>query len=255
MRNSSLAGLYAALGLSLAIPVAASAQDWDIDAEPHNNTIVASLSYDSGLTLMVSCKDTQLNVGIVGLPRAEGRFRPIEYTFPAKPERNERWVIYGDGTTAFSTMPTQLSRDLMAGGDVKFTVPAKDSEPAKSYSLNLPEGSDAIRQVMDACGRPVQKPVPEEYPADDMPFNPRWTTKPNPTSIPFEINGRVDVFVSCETGPRGRVQNCFIESAHPWIDRVNQVILRYARRGVLVDQNTGQPYPIGNRFVFHVPSA
>ncbi|WP_312135885.1 hypothetical protein WEU32_11575 [Brevundimonas sp. BH3] len=253
MRKTQFIAMLSALAATLALPTVSQADDWDLDTIAKDKLTVASLSYDTGLTMMIACRDDQLNVILSGLPRAEGQERTIIHHFPSKPEGRDKWVVYGDGTTAYAAGPTQMSRNLMAGGAVSFSVPTEDGTPAKTYAITLPENSDAVRQVMQACGRPLVRSVPEGYPNDDMPFNPNWTTRPNPTSLPFEVSGPVNVYVSCQTGPQGRVQNCYIDSAHPWIDRLNQVILRQARRAVLVDGNTGLPYPSGNEFLISIP--
>lgn len=244
-----------ALAATLVLPTVSQAEDWDwdLDINANDKLTVASLSYDTGLTMMVACRGDQFNVILSGLPRTTGQERTIIRHFPSKPEERDTWVVYGNGTTAYAAGPTQISRDLMAGGAVKCSVPSEDGTPAKTYAITLPENSEAVRQTMSACGRPLVRSVPEGYPDDDMPFNPKWTTRPNPTSLPFELNGPVNVYVSCQTGPQGRVQNCYIDSAHPWIDRVNQVILRQARRAVLVDGNSGLPYPSGNEFLITIP--
>lgn len=253
MRIAYRKAIMAACAIAYAAPSAAQTDDWDLEVNPADKLTMASLAYDTGLSLAVACKDGQFNVITRGLPSATGPTRTITQKFPSKPEGQSRWVVYGDGTIAFATSPTITSRELMAGGEVALGVPGDAGNPGKTYAISLPEHSQAVRQVMEACARPLVKPVPEDYPDDSLPFNPRWTTRPNPTSIPFEVNMPTYVYVNCQTGPEGRVQNCFIDSAHPWHDRVNEYILRRAGRGVLVDGNTNQPYPVGLEFTFEVP--
>ena len=241
-----------AIAASLCFPTGAQADDWDFDDVPSQKLKVASLAYDTGLTIMVACQDGRFSVVLSGLSRATSVERTIQHQFADKPEARAKWLVYGDGSIAHATGPTAMSRDLMAGGTVKFSVPSKDGSPAKVYILNLPENSEAVGQVMTACGRALERSVPEGYPDTELAFNPRWTTRPNPNSLPFEVNGPVNVYISCQTGPRGRVQNCYVDSAHPWKERVNEYLLRHAQRGVLVDGNSGEPYPSGLEFLFEV---
>ena len=242
-----------AIAASLCLPTDAQADDWDFDDVPSQKLKVASLAYDTGLTIMVACQNGRFSVVLSGLSRATGFERAIQHQFADKPEAYAEWIVYGDGSIAHAAGATVMSRDLMAGGTVKFTVPSEDGSPAKVYTLNLPQKSEVVAQVMTACGRALERAAPEGYPDTELSFNPRWTTRPNPSSLPFEVNGPVNVYVSCDTGPRGRVQNCYVDSAHPWIDRVNEYILRHAQRGVLVDGNSGEPYPTGLEFGFKVP--
>lgn len=198
-------------------------EDWALTRLADQGTIGASVSFDSGISIIARCRNDVFDLIVGGLPEApRGRLSRslIVLGEGNTDERPFAWTVGRDRTVAFSRVPARFARILAKGGPLQIIVPGAAGQARTRYVLTLPPSGAAIEETLSQCGRPLVDPRDDrlEGEGDGMPNGIVWARPPR-LEFPESVGGRSPtegyVTISCVVGPGGRLAECQIESEHP----------------------------------------
>lgn len=224
--------------------------------------VLASASFDNGITLMARCMDNMFGLILTGLPEvAEGeRARTLILIVGDSEERPYVWsVAAANRGTALSRVPAVIARQLVKGGRLQIIIPAEAGGRRTRYVVNLPQSGEALEQVLTVCGKPLVDPRDEKLLGDGgtgLTGQFKWTRVPTgvfPSGPIANMHTGGTATVSCEVLPTGRVTDCEIEDEFP----VGAGFGRAARQSAVTgrvgwgDEAEGRDRPFeGGRIVF-----
>lgn len=213
--------LAAALLAALASPAATQDGDgWDITRI--DNSLIASVEYASGQTLMVVCRGRRLDVIMNGVPiDAEGKTRWVEWETSASKSR-QTWVNTPGRPLIFAARPNHVARLLKQGGALSVRLlPTEQVQQIHRYDLPLPTNPSGVDQVLAACQVRLDDPR-DELVEIEPPFE-RPGVLPNihkriarPNYPPSAMSaGAGEVLFSCIVAEAGAMKDCRIERETP----------------------------------------
>lgn len=239
------------LACAVALPALAqdAASDWDLVRDPANESVLAFISFDVGLSVAFRCVDGSLNTLVAGLPASRQDRRTLQLGFRDDPMYDSVWTATTDRTVVVGDFPARLARDFRQGGSLKLTVPG-GAEGGRNlrYEVELPASGAAIDAVLTSCGRPLVDPrdaIMEAIPETGLPVGLAWARAPS-ARYPRTHYARGFVVTTCLTRPDGGLEDCVVEMEHPHDGGFGAAALRSTERARL--RNTaqpGQPAPVG----------
>lgn len=136
-----------------------ASEDWQLTVR--GDIQAASVTYDSGISVVVRCQAGGLETYIGGLtaarPNDDAR-RTIDYAVGSAPLRPSTWQVNEDGSVIFADLPAPLARRFRSGGDLQLRTRAVGDQPPRRYVVNLPSSASSIDQILVACGKPTVDP-------------------------------------------------------------------------------------------------
>jgi hypothetical protein len=202
----------------------ASAQDaisdWDLTENDERRLTAASMTFSSGVSLILRCANGQYDALISGIPPVEAgtEWRTISLQFGDGPASERQWFVGTNPAVAISRLPARLARQLREGGVVKVRVEDPVAGRRMRYDLDLPESAANIDRTLTACDRPtedVRDSLVEDLGENGLPMGIEWNRPPEPRYPDGPTFERGFVTISCLNRPDGRLQNCIIESEYP----------------------------------------
>lgn len=218
-----------ALALAMTLIQSAPAQqapDWLSASD--QGTVAAVLLYDTGLSVIVLCREERLETRIGGLPASTSNIRFLEINVPGSELRKSTWVVGADQTTALTRAPGVYARRLRQGGRLTVRVPAEGESRAIRYELPLPEAHEPLDAVLTACGTALER-------AEDADFEPEspmmtWTVYPIPQLPPEAVGLEARIRLSCLLEVGGALSDCSIVEESPRLHGIGRAALQAARR-------------------------
>ena len=209
-------------------PAKAGAQDsvpqqWLLERVTEKDAIVATASFDNGLTIVARCDHDVFDLLIVGLPEASASEVHRSLALLVGEQTREKayfWTVASDRTAAFSRVPGVLARQLARGGTLQIILPAPAGGRRTRYVMGLEPSGEAVNETLTHCGWPVFDPRDELLLGDGLgpPGNIMWKTLPQ-AQFPGQAaqNGITDgsVTLNCILAADGKLDACRIESEHP----------------------------------------
>lgn len=217
-RAVARAGLCA--GLLCLFASAAAGQDtgWDLAVDPAGSLIQASVTYEGGLGMVVQCRDGTFDMAVTGLPPGpvhDGN-RTLSSGRADRDPEDIAWRADATGSVLFHPSAPRATRALRRAGVYLILIPAQDGTPARQIAFALPSDPTGLDRTLDACGQRTVNPR-DDMPTVDEFLAPDWghsrLFEPNLTGR--MMRGGVDQMtaqISCIVAPRGRVEQCEIES-------------------------------------------
>ncbi|WP_312812065.1 hypothetical protein [Brevundimonas sp.] len=158
---SFLKSTTCAATLLLATPAMAHSQSDDgWDTATSGDTQVAYAEYSSGQTIAIQCKDSDLQVAIIGLPVVEN---------PQADTTGSRFTVLDSAsghplvhievnkdrapTTGIAIMPARFARALKNGNPVTIKAIGQPE-----ITLALPTDGSAVEKLLSDCGTPLSDP-------------------------------------------------------------------------------------------------
>lgn len=226
------AALIAPLALACATAAAAQQQstDWELLVDPERRLTVATTAFDSGLAVGVRCMNGSFQVLLAGLPPAEGETRRIGVTIGDDEEGEpSRWNVATNSTTALSTFPAPLAREMREGGRMQVLVPDGAGQGRNlRHVVELPVSNTAVDEVLTACGRPLRDARDDEIAALEdtgLPKDIQWARPPRAEYPAGRTYTRGFATLTCLTQSDGRVTDCVVETEHPHDGGFGKVML------------------------------
>jgi TonB family protein len=210
-------------GLALALIAApafaqTAGDDWDLTENAATQSTVASLTYASGDTLMITCR--------------RGAFDVLLATKTPSPTKQMAEVRFGDGEPEFQGWyPTPNPLIVMSGlpgpnvrrfrtsrtVTIVFRPDEGSTEPPQRHVLELPGKASSVDRVLDACSQARTDPR-DALPRWDLGGAPGpdrgWVRFPRPEYPQAALSAGINsgfVTVSCIVGPGGTVVDCRVE--------------------------------------------
>lgn len=252
----SISSAFIAIALCMAPAAAVSSQDsqsndWELINTNRGNTVAAAAQFDNGITLIARCQNRQaFDLLIGGLPDSSAKRRTLQVGVGENSRmRNVEWLSGADRKSAFSLYPMSLARDLMRGGTIRIRVPGQNGAPSTLYVMETEPSVTAIAETLTACDKPLVDPrdARETEMLEELPADIEWARRPMPS--PDAIGNAAThletyVVVSCLTAEGGALKDCRIESANPFNERINRIVLDASRNGRLRLKVSGEaPLP------------
>ncbi|HEY0102372.1 MAG TPA: TonB family protein [Brevundimonas sp.] len=230
--------------------------DWDLTVDAARRVTLASSAFSSGQTIAVRCSAGTLDVMIAGLPAREGVSRYLELGRGDAKAEPAHWL--NNGGTIFSTTPARTARELRRQGrlEVAVAVEPGDDSALRRYQFELPSGSAAVEQVLNACDTPVDEArdslprwvQPRTYPPS------LWRSLLRPEFPQAAASAGIEsgfVVLGCVVAPQGRLADCTIEHESDRRAGFGRAALRSSASARLSEPTEGGPAP-GEVIIFTV---
>lgn len=199
--------------------------DWTLVRFTEEPTLIATIQFDNGITLVARCMDDVYDVIVSGIPDAPSGVVKRSIGLRMGDDATDDTTVWSVGAkpdTAFSRLPAMVARRLAEGGKLQIIIPSdREGGPRTRYVMELDPSSRAIERTLTACGRPLTdvRDKDREGDGDDgLPPNIEWARQPE-IQYPESVRGRIPrlgyVALSCVVGPEGRLTECQTESEQP----------------------------------------
>ena len=237
LKSASLAAAATVLlvGPAAALPQdgAGDGDDWDYVENLAENETTAGVRYDGDRSLIVHCKDGQLNVILAGWPvehlvRQVGAGRPhfdVKVTRPDGRSDTQTWRRPTDANVFISGWPARSARYLRTSGSLMLAVGNETDQV--SLELPLPSSWDNLDRAIQACDVPLEDDSDSRPNIVDLITRFPVSRTPNTTA-----EGSADV--SCVISSELRMTDCRTEQVRPARSRLGDAASR-AFEGVSIE--------------------
>lgn len=214
--------LFAALLVAVGPATAQDADGWDLTRT--DSALMADVSYASGQSFTVRCREGRLDVMMGGLPVESGNSsRWLEWSGGGVNAQRQTWLNIPEAPLIFAARPIHAARLLRQGDEVSVRIMQTAVQPAQRYNLTLPSDPTALDQVLAACT--VRLDDPRDAAAEiDAPFEQPgvfpniWQQLPLPQYPSKAAGAGIEsgsVLYNCVIGERGALRDCRIETETP----------------------------------------
>ncbi len=215
-------------------PTFAPAQDWVVTRLRERDTLIASASFDNGITIAARCSGKAFALILTGLPevdRSETMRQLILLVGEDAEEHPYTWTVASDRTVAFSRAPAILTRRLIEGGVFQVIVPGEPGGPRTRYVMSLSPSESALQQALTHCDRPVENPRDATLIGDakGLPTGLTWERMPVVEFPSASVHGASNggsVTMSCLVGSGRRLCECICEDEFPAGFNLSQAVRR-----------------------------
>lgn len=211
MKASVNAGMMLMAAAILGGPASAQETEdgWDLVVDTAADSISASVSYASGASIIVQCRDGTLLTGVSQTPLTASPSRRASLTRGDAFSTASQWEVSADGRLALSNAPI-TARFLRLGGPV--TLQSIDGDPAPfSVAFDLPASGAAVDRVLTACDQPLTR---DHDRATDVSALLEGVAVEMPEAAMPRSGGAQSISLNCMIA-RGRLNGCVSESQQP----------------------------------------
>lgn len=217
------------------ITTAASAQtpdDWDLVVRPDPPATMASVSFEGGATLAVSCAAGKLDVVVAGSPAGASASRDVTVTMPGVDAEQQKWIAQPGAAIMSPPEPARMARMLRSGGALNLLIAPESvgARPAR-MTLDYPASPAAIDRVLEACGEPLASDIDgvPRAPADGVSWDRSLDVEFPRRALDRGITvGAAEL--ACLVHPDGTKERCWIERDAPPGAGFGEAALRAAER-------------------------
>lgn len=134
---------------SAATQDASASEDWTLTRIADKDTVIASMPFSNGVTLVARCSNNVFDVLLLGLPEARRGELTRQLTLLIGDETDATayaWTVGSERSVAFSRAPAITARSLAKGGKLQIIVPARGDTPRSRYVMELGPSGSAIEE-------------------------------------------------------------------------------------------------------------
>lgn len=176
---------------------------------------MAALDFGAN-ALALRCQSSVVEFIMTGAPAATTEWQKMDVKVGSHDVERQTWTTQAGMTYLFASDPERLARQLRSGGvlDLRL-VPTDETDRARRYQFPVPASTEAVDQVLQACGRPL---TDERDSLPRLAVDVTWANRPTPyypdnDSALAARAGRV--VLNCIIGDDMHVRDCRVESEEP----------------------------------------
>lgn len=177
---------------------------------------MATVDWRNGVALAARCQADRFDL-VMALPVAlEGDRVEVTYALDGGEPVERLWLLADSGRAVISRLPEALARDMLSARTANLRL-TDGSPPAVALNLELPGQTDALRDVMEACDVPTQRPA-----ATSLITDAQWRRRPDGEDLvrffprkawEARVDGRATA--QCVVDRTGALRDCVVLDESP----------------------------------------